>query len=96
MNSVRSLSTALGRITRKSLLNSAYVSGLYLIGSPMCKTIGFGVCSFWLAGGNRDGTTTVVPLGVRLGIGGWTGDVDRDEPGTGVLPGIGVFVGSAI
>lgn len=79
------------------MLNSSYVSGLYLMGSPMCRTTGLGARLGRESGGNRDGMTTFFPLGVKLGIGGWTGEADRGElPGTGVLPGIGVFVGSAM
>lgn len=47
-------------------------------------------------GGCLSGTVVIVAFGVRLGTGG-AGEVDRGvEAGTGVLGGMGVFVGSAI
>lgn len=72
------------------------------MGSPMWRTVGFGFgCALGTDDGEqRRGMGTVVivdALGVRLGRGGRTGDRDRGvEAGTGVLGGIGVFVGSAI
>lgn len=93
MNSPRSRSAALGRITSNALLNSAYVPGLYLIGSPMWSTTGrLGLAVV------RERSVSADAFGARLGAGcGGAGDDERGvEAGTGVLAGIGVFVGSAI
>ena len=64
------------------------------MGSPMWRT----VCRFFFeaSGKVQNGIVAVVAFGVRLGM-GRTGEADRGvDAGTGVLGGIGVFVGSAM
>lgn len=78
------------------------MSGLYLIGSPIWRTIGR--CGFPVAVSGEEvvdgqrGIVAVVALGVKLGIEYCcSGELDRGvDAGTGVLAGMGVFVGSAI
>jgi hypothetical protein len=94
MSAPRSRSTVLRRTTSNALLNSAYVSGLYLMGSPMWRTTGR--ADGTLVAYVRRGNVVVVASGVKLGMGG-AGDEDRGvDAGTGVLGGYGVLVGSAM
>jgi hypothetical protein len=65
-----------------------------MIGSPIWRTMGrFGAAAPVGVGGD---IVNMVAFGVRLGTGG-AGDMERGvDAGTGVLGGIGVFVGSAM
>ena len=73
----------------KAALKVAYVAGLYLIGSPMCRTMGFLT--------DEDGRRGYdVAVGEMLGTGG-AGEPDLGvNDATGVPGGMGVFVGSAM
>jgi hypothetical protein len=90
---------------RNLLLKSAYVCGLYLMGSPMCKTMGLssgmGPGPYW-----RTGLRLKLARRPRLGLlktplaDGKLEEVGEPDRGViesmGVLAGIGVLVGSAI
>jgi len=94
MKAPRSRSAVLGRMTSNAVLNSAYVVGLYLTRSPMWRTMGRAGAG--PPGGVGRDMVAMVASGVRLGTGG-AGDAERGvDAGTGVLGGIGVFVGSAM
>jgi hypothetical protein len=68
---------------------------LYLIGSPMWRTMGRGGGAL-VAHVRRKGIAVAAASGLKLGMGG-AGDEDRGvDAGTGVLGGYGVFVGSAM
>lgn len=81
MNSGRWRSNSVGCTTVKSDEKSEKVSGLYLTGSPMCKTIGL-----------VSEEETVAKTG---GIGG-AGEPERGVALIGVPGGMGVLTGSAI
>lgn len=87
-----------GRTTSKEREKVVYVEGLYLIGSPMCRTIG--LVGTHNDGDGRDGEEARAAGngggGMDMGMVGADGEAERGVDDIGVPGGIGVFAGSAI